>query len=118
MSKIFGEWGTSALAGNFLLYTFSCAFGISCILALAKKESFGAKEFLYGAMIGVPNFFASRFILRALEELPVVIVYPTRGVMCIVLITLAGVLFFSERLKKHQWQAMGLILLSVALLNL
>ena len=35
-----------------------------------------------------------------------------------VAIALAGVFLFRERLQKRQWSAIGLILLSVALLNL
>ncbi|MBQ7094502.1 MAG: hypothetical protein IJN84_08300, partial [Clostridia bacterium] len=66
----------------------------------------------------IPNFLSSRFLLQALAELPAVVVYPTRGVATIVLISLAGVLMFKERLSKRQWYAMGAILVSVALLNI
>ena len=85
---------------------------------LYNKEKIGLIDVIYGICVGVPNFFASRFMLQALSELPAVVVYPIRGVGGIVLIALVGVLFFKEKLKKHQWLAMVVVLAAVALLNL
>lgn len=118
MSKIFGELGESALSGHFLLYTFTAAFLLSVIGAVYKKETFGMKEIFYGIMLGVPNFYASRFILKALETIPAVIVYPTRGVAVLLLVLLAGVFLFHEKLKKRQWVGICVVLLAVALLNI
>lgn len=118
MSKVFGEWGTQSLNEHFLLYTFGTAFLLSGVMAIVKKEKPGIKEILFGLALGVPNFFASRFILKALESIPAIIIYPTRGVLVILLITLGGVMLFKEKLRKKQWVAMAVILLSVALLNL
>ena len=118
MSKIFGELGRNNLSDNFLLYTFTAAFILSVIVAIYKKEKFGKAELLYGVLIGVPNFFASRFILKALKEIPAIIVYPTRGVGGIVLVMLAGVFLFGERLKKRQWWAIVAVLFAVGLLNM
>lgn len=117
MGKVFDAEGTAALADQYLLYTFGSAFLISAAAALVKKEKPGLQEMLFGILIGVSNFFASRFMLQALQAINPVIFYPTRGVLVILLITLAGVLLFREKLRKKQWIAMGLILLSVALLN-
>ena len=87
-------------------------------MILYDKERIGWIDLIYGICIGVPNFFASRFMLRALAELPAVVVYPIRGVGGIVLIALVGVFFFKEQLKKHQWLAMAVVLAAIALLNL
>ena len=57
-------------------------------------------------------------MLQALNEIQEVIFYPTRGVMVILLITLAGVFLFREKLQKKQWIAMAAILVAVALLNM
>ncbi len=118
MGKIFDAKGAKALSDQYLLYTFGSAFLICVAAALMKKEKPGYAELLYGALIGVSNFFASRFMLQALQEVNAVIFYPTRGVMVILLITLAGVFLFREKLQKKQWIAMAAILLSVALLNM
>lgn len=118
MSKIFDELGESRLAGHFLFYTFTVAFLLSGLGALLKREKLGLKEVLFGIWLGVPNFFASRFVLKALQTIPAVIVYPTRGVAVLLLVLLAGVILFKEKLKKNQWIGIVVVLIAVAMLNL
>ena len=118
MSKVFEELGPAHLSGQFLVYTFCTALLLCLGLVLVKKQRFTAWELLFGFTIGIPNFFSARFLLGALETLDAVIVYPTYSVATILLITLAGTLFFRERLKRHQWAALGIILLALVLLNL
>jgi len=119
MSKVFEELGNPALSEHFLLYTFAMAL-IFCIgLNLVQKKGLpGKKEWLYGMLVGVPNFFSAKFLLGALEDLSAVIVYPACNVATILTVTLAGVLFFKERLEKRQWMAVGIILLALVLLNI
>ena len=38
--------------------------------------------------------------------------------LTILLVTLAGTLFFREKLNKNQWIALGIILVALTLLNL
>ena len=60
----------------------------------------------------------ARFVLRALDTVPAVVVYPSRSVGTIVVITIVGTMLFKERLSKQQIAAMGVILVSLVLLNL
>ena len=118
MGKIFDEEGAQALSDQYLFYTFGTALIISALAAAVKKEKPGLPEIVYGVLIGIANFFASRFMLQAISEIGPMIFFPTRGVMVILLITLAGVFLFREKLQKKQWIAMGVILCAVALLNM
>jgi len=118
MSKVFNEIGNEVLAAHFLLYTFVTAFLFCAIVILAKHERPGLHELIYGMMIGIPNFMGARFVLKALETVPAVIVYPARSVGTIVVIMLFGTLLFKERLGRQQIVAMGVILVSLVLLNL
>ena len=118
MCKVFEELGNSALSELFLLCTFGAALVLCLCLAAKKGERIGLRETAFGLLIGVPNFFSARFLLRALEVLPAVVVYPSFSVSTILAVTLAGVCFFRERLKKRQWVALFMILLALALLNL
>ena len=118
MAKLYEEWGNPALAPQFLLHTFGVALVLSVALMLWKKERAGWKELLYGAAVGVPNYFCAKFLLAALETVPAVIVYPTFSVATILLVTLAGVVLFKEKLGKRQWAAVAIILLALVLLNL
>ncbi len=117
MAKVFNEIGNSKLDSNFLLYTFMTAFLFCFIIILLKKERFGKRELLYGVMIGVPNFLASRFVLLALKTVLAVVVYPAKGVATIAVISLAGVIMFKERLNKRQLAAMSVILVALVLLS-
>ena len=118
MSKVYEVFGVPELENHFLLFTFGSAFVLSILVVILKKERPGLPELLFGMMIGLPNFFASRFTLKALASIPAVIVYPSRGVGVILIITLAGLLFFKEHLKKKQWVALVLILAALVLLNI
>lgn len=118
MSKVFSELGNPVLALHFLFYTFLTAFLFSMIVMLFRKERIGTMECLYGILIGLPNFLASRFILKALETIPAVVVYPSRSVATIVVITWIGVVVFKERLERRQFIAMGIICVALVLLNL
>ncbi len=117
MSTVYEKMGASELGTQFLFYTFGTALLICLVLILKNRERFGLPEILFGLSIGIPNFYASRCLLQALETVPAFIAYPTRGVACIVVVSLAGILMFHEQLRKRQWAAIGAILVSVALLN-
>lgn len=118
MLKVFEQFGPAELSSQFLLYTFAVAFVLCTILMFARKERPGIKELLFGLLIGVPNYFSADFLLRSLASVPAVIAYPSFSVATILVVTLAGVLFFKEKLTKRQWIAVGVILVALVLLNI
>lgn len=117
MSKIFEELGNGALSSQFLLYTFFVALILCALLAAGKKQKPGKWELLYGMLIGVPNYYSSGFLLQSLQTVPGVVAYPVYSVAGILLVTLAGVLLFREKLEKRQWAALAIILAALVLLN-
>lgn len=118
MSKVYEELGDAALSEQFLFYTFIAALALCVALMLYKKERPGKAELIFGLLIGVPNYFSFRFLLKSLDDLNAVVVYPTYSVATIVLVTLAGVVFFRERLGKRQWIGLAAILVALVLLNI
>ena len=118
MSKVFEVYGTPAHSDLFLFYTFASAFLICIALTLHKREKFDKYALIFGALVGVPNFFSAKFLLMSLGSLPAVIAYPTFSVATILVVTLAGVCLFKERLCKLQWGAMSVILITLVLLNI
>lgn len=117
MSKVFEELGNTALSGQFLFYTFGTALVLCLALAYGKKQLPGKWELLFGALIGIPNYFSSRFLLWSLRTVPGVIAYPVYCVAGILVVTVAGVVLFRERLEKRQWLALAIILAALVLLN-
>ena len=90
----------------------------SAVMTAVKDRRFGKTEVIFGLLVGIPNFFSSKFLLRSLSEIAAVVAFPAYSVGGILVVTLAGVLVFRERLAKRQWVALGLILLALVLLNL
>lgn len=118
MTKVFEVLGPAPLSNQFLFYIFAVALVLCIALVIHKKERPGIRELLFGAAIGIPNFFSSKFLLRALSDLPAVVVYPTFSVATMLITTLVGVLFFKEQLRKLQWLALVAILAALLLLNI
>ena len=117
MCKLFEELGNAALSEHFLLYTFAAALLLCLGLLWRKGEGIGRAETLWGTLLAVPNFFATKFLLRSLSTLPSVIVYPSYSVGTILVVTVSGLLLFGEKLRKRQWIALGIILTALILLN-
>ena len=118
MSKIHEEMGNPALADHFLFYTFGVAMILCIALIIVKKELFGWKDILFGILLGIPNYFSASFLLKALNDIAAVIVFPTFSVATVVVISMTGLLVFKEKLSKKQWIGMGLILVALVFLNI
>ena len=118
MSKVYQTFGNPALGNYYLVFTFGMALLLCIVLCAVKKQSVTLPDVLCGFALGIPNYLASRFLLRALGELPAVVVYPTFSVATIIVVTLAGVLLFQEKLEKRKLLAIGIILGALVLLNI
>lgn len=116
--KIFEVLGPQVLSNHFLCLSFSVAFVLCTGLVIHKKERPDVKALLYGSIIGVVNFFSSKFILGALTQIPAVVVFPTYSVATMLVVTLSGVLFFKERLQKQQWLAFAAVIAALVMLNI
>lgn len=117
-TNIYDELGNPQWKDHFLFFIFLAAGFISLVVALIQNKPFGAGDILFGLLVGVPNYFSSRFQLLALGSLPAIVVYPVYNVGTIILISLAGVLFFRERLSRRKLMGLAMILAALVLLNL
>ena len=118
MSKVFEQLGNPAHSGHFLLYTFLVALALCVALYRIRGEKLGKWEWLFGLLIGIPNFFSAKFLLGALVDIAAVVVYPVYSVATILTVTVTGILVFRERLDKRQWMALAMILVALVLLNI
>lgn len=118
MAKVYAYYGQAALKNQYLVYTFLTALLLCMALIFAKRQRLGKWEALFGILIGVPNYISSRFLLLSLDSVPAVVAYPTYSVGAIVLISLAGFAVFHERFTRRRLAALGVILISLVLLNL
>jgi len=118
MSKVYEVYGSASLSEQFLFYTFAVALVLRVALVVCKGEKPGVRDILFGAAIGIPNFFSSKFLLLALTELPAVVVFPSFSIATMLMVTIAGILVFRERLRKTQWVALIMIIAALFLLNM
>lgn len=118
MSKVFEESGVPGMEGQFLFFTFFTALVFCVLCMLVKGQQIGRWEIFFGLLIGIPNFYSSKFLLRSLDDVAAVIAYPVYSVAGILIVTLAGVALFRERLEKRQWFALSMILAALILLNI
>ncbi len=118
MMNVFEQAGVPEGKDGYLLMTFAMACLLTVVLVFAGREKIGKKDLTFGLLIGVPNYFSARFLLLALSHVDAVIAYPVYSVATLVVITLAGIVGFREKLSKKKAAALVMILISLALLNL
>ena len=122
MSKVFERLGNQTENTRYFFFLFLTAAVLTAVLAIADKIRHGKgirlKEMAAGILAGIPNYFSAWFLLKALIQLPAMLVYPVFSVGSILLVTGFGALIFKERLEKRQWLGLGLILIALVLLNL
>ena len=118
MSKIYEELGNAKYNSQFLLYTFAMALVLCTLTAVLKGQKLTREDVLFGCLIGIPNYFSARFLLMSLSYVPAVIAYPTYSTGTIVLVGIAGVLFFREKMTSRQWVTVGMIAAALLMLNM
>ena len=118
MTNIYDKVGEAAVKDQFLFFNFFTAFLLSGAITLIKHERVSWKDILFGVLIGIPNYHASRFLLLALGSVPAVVSYPVYNVGAIVLISIAGVLLFKEKLGRRKLIGIAMIVAALVLLNL
>lgn len=99
---------------QFLLLVFSTAFLISTAIATSRRTRFSTNLVILGVLLGVLNFCSTYLFIKALQLLPGILVYPTNSIGIILLSTLAGFIFWKERLSAKNY--LFLLLASVALI--
>ena len=118
MSKIYEEMGNLKYNSQFLLYTFAMALVLCTLTAVLKGQKLTREDVLFGCLIGIPNYYSARFLLQSLSYVPAVIAYPTYSTGTIVLVGIAGVLFFREKMTSRQWVTVGMIAVALLMLNM
>ena len=118
MSKIYEVFGNASLENTFLLFTFFSALCLCLVFMKRKGEHLGKQELFYGALLGIPNFLSSLFLLKALSSVPAMIAFPTFNVAVILIVALTGILLFREHLSRKQMIGGLLICIALVLLNL
>lgn len=118
LTNIYDKMGNPVLKDNYLLYTFFIALVCATLLTIKEKNKISKWDFFFGFIIGVPNYYSSRFMFEALKTVPAVIAYPVSSVGTILAISVGSVLLFKEKVSNQKKFALVLVMIAMALLNL
>ena len=117
-ANIFEKFGSPAAKDVYLFMIFFVAGVLAFVLVLKSKKKVSPKDVIFGVILGVPNYFSSRFLLLSLSSMSAVVVYTTYSVATIIVMTVVGVLAFKEKLDRKKAIALGMIVLARGLLNI
>lgn len=118
LSNVYNKLGTEECKDVFLLMIFTTALALAVIMIIRNGERFSIRDAAWGVAVGVPNYFSARLVLLALGQLPAIVVYPVYNIMTIMIVTLAGVVVFRERLTGTKWFALAAITVAIAMLSI
>jgi len=116
--NVFENDGNPILKDQFLFFIFATAAALCVIMLVVQKHRPSREEIIWGAIVGVPNYFSARFLLLALGKLPAIIVYPAYNIATILIISIVGIGVLKEKMDKRKAIGMGMILASLVLLNI
>jgi drug/metabolite transporter (DMT)-like permease len=118
MNKLFQNYTVSGYKNVFLFSVFASAFAISAFFLKRSGKSFHKREAIVGLIVGLPNLFSSFFLIMALEEMKGSVVFPVYSAGSVVMISLGSLLFFGEKLKKLEMISLGMVLISLIIINI
>ncbi len=118
--NMFQSWSVSEdQFPSFLTTIFGFAFIAGLIHYLsASDKHIRVISVIWGSVLGVINFGAVYYILKALAQpsLESSVVFPINHFGVVALSTLCGILLFKERLTLYGWLGLGLAVVSITLL--
>ena len=118
LANIYDKFGDAELKNHYMLCIFSCAALLCAVILLIQRKPIGWKDLAFGVMIGIPNYFSTRFLLHALSSVPAVVTYPVYNIGAIVIVGLFGVFVFREKLSAKKAIGFLLIIVSLVFLNI
>jgi len=96
---------------------FGTAFILSISIILVKKIKLEKEALLFGAIVGIPNLFASFFLIEALRYKSATVVFPIYSAGSILIVIIMSKLFFNEALRTKDKIAVVMTVLSLFLIQ-
>lgn len=115
--KIFREWQPGGDRGQFLLFLFGTAAIFTWALVLIRRKRIKLFDLGLGLFLGIPNMYASYFLIDALHQLPGIVVYPLVNVSIIGFTVLGGIWIWKEKINRLGWLSLGLAVVSIVFLS-
>ena len=112
------EMGDVAVGAHFMSVIFFSAFIVALSSSIYKGEvkKIGKQDLIFGLLVGIPNLFASIFLINAFATIDASIVYPVVNILIIIAGTIVGLFVWKDRLEKAE--LIGIVLGVFAILVL
>lgn len=117
-NKLFENYAPEIYKNLFLPTVFATAFSLSAVMGGFRKTAKFKKSALAGFAVGVPNLFSSFFLISSFRHYPAAVAFSVYSVGSILLITVAGAVFFKEKISANKYVSLAAISLSLILMNL
>ena len=97
----------------FIITVFFIAFISGLIKIIATRKHIKIKNIIAGITLAIPNYFSIYFVLKSLEILGAIIVFPILNIGVVLASSILSWLFYKEHISKINW--LGIILACVSI---
>ncbi len=104
--------------GGYLFFVFTSAFIFNAIWLLFEKQKIHWKSIGYGLVLGIPNMLTSKFLLKALGEIPATFVFPFSASAVVIITVLADIFIWRKQFSTKRRISFALIVVGIFLLNM
>ncbi len=107
---------------EFSLFLFIAASSVGSSIFIfqfaTKKAAFNLGSLIGGILLGIANYFSFLFLLKSLATISwgSSVVFPISNLGTVAVATVAGILFFKEKISKTNWLGLGFAVVSIILI--
>jgi multidrug transporter EmrE-like cation transporter len=119
-TKLFEKYFQTGSKPLYLFITFFTAFLISIYFTFRDYivgRKFTKTDVMTGLTVGIPNMFTSYFLIESFRYIKASVAFPIYSAGTILLISLSGIIFFKEKLKRKEIFAILMIVAAIVLMN-
>jgi drug/metabolite transporter (DMT)-like permease len=115
--KAFSETAPTSELPGFMAILFGTATAGGVLMAIRRRVAWDRGDLILGAAIGLANAGQLEFLLRAMETVPAVVVFPASSALALVLNSLASIRWWGERISAGTALGLAMALAATLLLN-
>ena len=101
---------------KFIITIFSVAFITGLLKMIFDKNQIKLKSVFAGILLGIPNYFSIYFVLKSLEDLGGIIVFPVLNIGVVLLSSIISFIYYKEQMSLLNWTGISLSCISIILI--
>jgi drug/metabolite transporter (DMT)-like permease len=117
-SKILIQNGLQSQNNYFFLAIFTSATLLVAPIAYRNRKQIKKTDTIYGIGVGTFNLISNRTLLLALTTLPGAIVFPVSSAGSLLMVTIAAIILFKEKVSRANVTGIIMTLIAVVLINI